>query len=271
MTMHVHFLDPYQEGVSPIHRLDARVKLVLALAFILTVSLVPLALWPIYLLLLALALSVEILSEIGMIRVLRKSSLALIFVLAALPLVFMSGGEALFVVPLGPVGGLTIFEPGLERFASIALKSWISVQIAIVLASTTPFPDLLMAMRSIKIPRLLISIVGLMWRYLFVMADEAQRLMRAREARSGQSGRGGGKAGGSIAWRARVTGGMAGNLFLRSFERGDRIYSAMAARGYTGEVRTMSRPSVKPSQWIVLTFGLLLLASLLALSYLLRL
>jgi len=269
--MHVHFLDPYQEGVSPIHRLDPRIKLVLALAFILTVSLVPVALWPIYLLLLTLALSVEILSEIGVMRVLRRSSLALIFVLAALPLVFMSGGKALFVVPLGPVGGLTIFEPGLERFVSVALKSWISVQMAIVLSSTTPFPDLLMAMRSIKIPRLLVSIFGLMWRYLFVMADEAQRLMRARESRSGHSGRTGVKAGGGIAWRARVTGGMAGNLFLRSFERGDRIYSAMAARGYNGEVRTISRPRVEPSQWVVLAFGLLLLAALLGLSYLLRL
>ena len=80
---------------------------------------------------------------------------------------------------------LTITGPGLERFISILLKSWISVQMAIVLAASTPFPDLLLAMRAIRVPALLVAIFGLMWRYLFVLADEALRLLRARSARSG--------------------------------------------------------------------------------------
>jgi cobalt/nickel transport system permease protein len=123
-------------------------------------------------------------------------------------------------------------------------------------------------MRAIRVPRLLVAVVGLMWRYLFVLADEALRLMRAREARSGQPDRPGARAGGSIAWRARVTGGMAGNLFLRSFERADRIYAAMASRGYDGEVRAFPLPPITAAQWSVLALALGVLALLVAGGYL---
>ena len=266
--MHVHFLDPYRPKDSLVHRLDPRVKLVLALLFILATSLTPMGLWPVYTLLFSFSLSVILLSELGVRYVLRRAVLALPFMLAAIPIVFGSGGNELFRVPLG-FGYLTVFDGGLSRFASIAIKSWISVQIAIVLASTTSFPDLLMAMRAIRVPRQLVAIFGLMWRYLFVMADEAQRLMRAREARSGSQGDR--KSGGTIAWRARVTGGMAGNLFLRSFSRADRIYNAMQARGYDGEVRTLPLAPLGPGQWAVLISGAALLVLLLGLAYLLSL
>jgi cobalt/nickel transport system permease protein len=251
-----------------VHQLDPRVKLVLTLAFILVTTLTPVAVWPGYILLLSIAVSVAILSDLGVGYVLKRASLAFPFVLAALPVVFSAGGASLFTIPLGP-WSLEVSQIGLERFASIAIKSWISVQVAIVLAGSTPFPDLLMAMRALKIPRLLVAIFGLMWRYLFVLADEAGRLMRAREARSGHTGRPGARAGGSVAWRARVTGGMAGSLFLRSFDRGERIYSAMASRGYDGEVRTLPVPPVPAAHWVVLAAGLILLSAILALSFLL--
>ena len=108
-----------------------------------------------------------------------------------------------------------------------------------------------------------------MWRYLFVLVDETLRLLRAREARSGHSGRTDLKAGGSLAWRARVTGGMAGNLLVRSFDRGERIHAAMAARGYDGEVRTLAHPTVPAAQWAVLAAGLGLLIAILGLAFLL--
>ena len=303
--MHISFLDPYRPRPSLIHRLDARVKLVLALAFILTTALTPPGAWPVYALLFALVLAVEILSELGVGHVLRRALIALPFALAALPVLFTVPGPALLTVPIGP-WELTITGPGLERFISILLKSWISVQMAIVLAASTAFPDLLMAMRAIRVPRLLVAIFGLMWRYLFVLADEALRLLRARSARSGLSywpydsklttearrtrrslnilralrvsvfrsptapdhDRGAGKVGGTIAWRARVTGGMAGSLFLRSFERSDRIYAAMAARGYDGEVRAFPLPPIAPVSWVVLVGGLSLLGLLTLFGYL---
>ena len=261
--MHIHFLDPYRPRPSLIHRMDPRVKFVLTLAFILAVALTPLGAWPVYILLFSIALSVEILSELGVGNVLKRSTLALPFALAALPVVFTVKG-----LPLLTLGPLTLTQDGLERFIGIAAKSWISVQMAIVLASSTPFPDLLLAMRAVKIPRLLVAILGLMWRYLFVMADEALRLMRARQARSGHPATPGAHMGGNIAWRARVTGGMAGNLFLRSFERADRIYAAMASRGYDGEVRAFPLPPFTRGQQGVLTLSLGLLALLVLGGYL---
>lgn len=266
--MHIHFLDPYRPGHSPVHRLDARLKLVLALAFILSAGLAPDGAWPAYALWLSLITSAEALSELGIAYVLKRAALALPFVLAALPLVFTLDGQPAFNLAIGP-WELAISQPGLERFLSLAFKSWVSVQAAILLSATTSFPDLLVAMRALRIPRLLVAIFGLMWRYLFVLADEALRLVRARVARSGESGLPGIKSGGRLAWRARVAGGMAGSLFLRAFERSDRIYMAMVARGYDGEVRAFPLPGLTGGQWTMLTAWIGLLAALLALAHLL--
>jgi cobalt/nickel transport system permease protein len=263
--MHLHFLDPYQHRPSPLHSLDPRVKFVLALALILSIALLPMGSWAVYILVFALILSLEIISLLGVARVLKRSALALPFVLAALPIIFTTPGDALIHLPLGWAVSL----PGVERFASIAIKSWLSVQAAILLAATTPFPDLLVAMRAIHIPQLLVAMVGLMWRYLFVLADEALRLLRARSARSGESRQAGLKAGGSLPWRAGVAGGMAGSLFLRGIERSDRIYTAMLARGYDGETRSLPLPPITQSSWLTLVSGLFVCILLLLLSVLL--
>jgi cobalt/nickel transport system permease protein len=263
--MHVHYLDPYQHRDSPLHRLDPRIKLVLTVVFILSTTLLPTGAWPVYILFFALLLSIEIISELGISYVLTRSVLALPFVLAAAPLIFTIPGTTLLTIPIGP-WTLSASVQGLEHFLSISVKSWLSVQAAILLASSTTFPDLLVAMRGLHVPQLLVSTFGLMWRYLFVLVDEAGRLIRARASRSGTSERFVSKPGGSMAWRARVTGGMAGSLFLRAFERGDRIYMSMVSRGYDGEVRSLPLPQVQPSQWAILILGLVTLVALLGMG-----
>jgi cobalt/nickel transport system permease protein len=262
--MHLHFLDPYRPRQRLIHALDPRVKFVFTLAFVLTMALLPSGAWPVYVLMLTLSLSITVLSELGVKYVLKRSLLAIPFVLAAVPLLFTVKGPALLTIPIGSLS-LTITSTGLERLLSIMFKSWVSLQVAIVFAAATPFPDMLLAMRAVKIPRLIVSLFGLMWRYMFVMVDEAIRLMRARAARSGmlRSDQPGVKPGGSIVWRAKVTGGMAGNLFIRSIDRGERIYDAMAARGYDGEIRSFPLPPITSTNWIVLFGGLALLGVLL--------
>ena len=258
--MHLHFLDPYRDRQSTIHALDPRVKFIFTLAFVLTMALLPIGAWPVYVLMLTLSLSITVLSELGLTYVLKRSLLAIPFVLAAVPLLFTVPGPALLTIPIGSLS-LTITATGLERLLSIMFKSWVSVQVAIVFAAVTPFPDMLLAMRAVKIPRLLVSLFGLMWRYMFVMVDEAIRLLRARASRSGAIE--GSKSGGSLVWRAKVTGGMAGNLFIRSIDRGERIYDAMAARGYDGEIRSFPLPPLPSTSWITLLGGLALLIALL--------
>src|SRR5512142_1383920 len=99
--MRVSFLDPYQEGRSLVHQLDARVKLVLVIAFILTAALVPTAAWPVYVLLAALLFAAELLTELGLGSYLKRAILALPFVLAALPVLVTIPGAQLLALPFG--------------------------------------------------------------------------------------------------------------------------------------------------------------------------
>jgi cobalt/nickel transport system permease protein len=262
--MHIDIIDPFHSGESALHQVDARVKLILAIAFILAVALVPVGAWPGYVLLLALILAVAVVSDLGATFAVKRAFIVIPFVISALPLIFTTEGSPILSFSL--LGwDLAITSAGVARFASIVLKSWISVQAGILLAATTPFPQLLTAMRAIRIPRLLVGIFGLMWRYMFVLADEAMRLMRARDARSGsETGRGGG----SLAWRAKVTGSMAGSLFLRGYERSERIYAAMLSRGYDGETRSLPLHPLNARGWTTLLAGLGLLLAIMAMNQL---
>ncbi len=242
--MHVHWIDQYRAGDSPIHRLDARVKLLLTLAFILIASLMPAGAWVAYGLLFAFVLGTALVSKMGVGMVQRRALIAIPFALAAITVLFSTTGPPLFTLNLAG-WRLQATEPGAVRFVSILLKSWLSVQAAVILAAATPFPDLTVAMRALHFPRPLVAIISFMWRYVFVLVDEAMRLRRARDARSATQP--GLKSGGRLTWRAQVVGGMAGSLFLRSYERGERIYQAMVARGYRGELRTLTPPHLHPT------------------------
>ncbi len=207
-------------------------------------------------------LVVATLAQLGTFRAARSSVLALPFVLAAFPLVFTRPEDPLGQIDLGPVT-LTISGLGLQMFATIALKSWISVQAALILAMTTPFHELIDGLRAMRLPAIMVSIIGFMYRYLAVLAEEARRLMRARESRSADP-RGGG--GGTIRWRASVTGRMAGTLFIRSYERSERIYAAMQARGFEGELRhmhsrTLSRTEIGVGIIVALGLALFVIAA----------
>lgn len=265
--MHIHFIDPYQDGSSFLHQVDARVKLVLVLAFILITALVPPGSWMIFFLLWVITLSLEIQSGVGLGYFIKRSALVLPFILAAFPLMFTVAGDIIFRFTFVS-WNIEASTAGLVRFTSIVLKSWISVQIGILLIATTPFPDILTAMRALRIPRLLVMILGLMWRYLFVLTDEAMRLLRARAARSGSTGNPDHPTGGTIRWRARTAGGMAGNLFLRSLERSERIHIAMLSRGYDGEIRSIPREKMRVFNWFILGLGMMVLLFVMVLSIL---
>jgi cobalt/nickel transport system permease protein len=118
------------------------------------------------------------------------------------------------------------------------------------------------ALRHLRVPSLLVAVISFMYRYLFVLADEVMRLLRARDSRSARLT--GYRSGGSIPWRARVAGNMAGQLFLRSYERSDRVYNAMLSRGYTGHFLTLNPHSMRPRDWAagVVAIALLLLLQL---------
>ncbi len=199
-------------------------------------------------------------ARLGPLRTARSAFFALPFMLAALPLIFTRSGDPLGSFDLGPLT-LTISGEGLEQFATIALKSWVSVQAALLLSFTTSFHDLVDALRELRLPRIMVAIIGFMYRYLGVLGDEAGRMNRARASRSAEpagGGAAGGRVGGTLRWRATVTGSLVGSLFLRSYERSERVYAAMQARGFDGELRYLPGP---PLAWTsLLWFGLALAA-----------
>jgi cobalt/nickel transport system permease protein len=241
-----------------LHRQDARVKFLLTLAFLLTLGLAPVGAWPAYILFAAVIVALEVLSGTSWRYYFSRALLALVFVLAAVPLVFRGEGEPLLAFRLaGTAWG--VYAAGLERFLSIALKSWLAMQAALLLSVTTEFHALLAAMRQLHLPKLLVAIMGLMWRYLFLFGDEARRLMNARASRSAVSA---GHRLPPLAWRANVTGGMAGSLLLRSLERSERVHGAMLARGYNGEPPQAAVVPLAKRDWLLLAGGAVGLAFL---------
>jgi cobalt/nickel transport system permease protein len=257
--MHTHMLDRYQAGVSLVHRLDPRVKVIVTILFIVSNVLLPDGAWLGFLIAWGLLLATSSLAGLGYGPLFRRSFVALPFALAAVTAIFAVPGQPQFAFTIGP-WRLVATDAGLLRFASIVVRSWLSVQMAILLTATTQFPDLMHALRHLRLPKLIVAIVSFMYRYLFVLIDEAERLLRARESRSARLSPGSG--GGSLAWRARVAGNMAGQLFLRSYERSDRVYNAMLSRGYAGQFLTLNPHVMRARDWLALlmaSVGLLLL------------
>jgi cobalt/nickel transport system permease protein len=228
-------VDRHVRGDSFVHRLDPRAKLVTTLAFIFSAVLIPQGAWAVFGAHACLLAMAVVLSALSPRLVVGRSLLALPFVLAAVPVLFNRPGVALFEVPLT---GWTATDAGLEALTSILLRSWLSVTAATILTATTEPDQVLRSLRWLGVPRLLVATISFMWRYVFVIAEEAQRMLRARDARSARTG---GRAGGSLAWRAGVAGNMVGTLFLRSLNRSERVYTAMLARGYNGELRSLER------------------------------
>ncbi|MFB0546751.1 MAG: cobalt ECF transporter T component CbiQ [Anaerolineae bacterium] len=234
--MALSFLDRYSKGRSVIHRFDPRLKLILTLAFILAITTTPLAAWPLFLSFLALVISAILASGVPLTLALRRSMVVIPFaLLVALSIPFTKGGRPVvaFHVLSWP---LTVTDQGLLTFWGVVIKAWLSALAAGLLSASTPFLDMLWALRSLGLPKVMISIFSFMYRYLFVVVDEAMRLARARDSRSADPE---GRGGGTILWQVKVLGSIIGTLFLRSYERSERIYAAMLSRGFAGEIRTL--------------------------------
>jgi cobalt/nickel transport system permease protein len=262
--MHINVLDQFKSGDSPIHRLDPRVKLLGALSFILAAALTPDGAWLAFAALAVLWLALVLMSDVPPGLLLRRGLVALPFAAAAVTVLFTLPGQALLTVQVPLFGWqLAVSDAGLARFVTILLKSVVSVLMATLLAATTTFPDLMRAMRGIGIPKVLVGVISFMYRYIFVLADEVLTMLRAREARSAV-GPGGQKTGGTVFWRAKIVGGMVGSLFVRSLARSERVYQAMASRGYAGELHWLDKPQMRAMDivWLTVMFIVLVLIQL---------
>lgn len=247
--MHVDIADQFHFTQSRIHSLDPRVKVLITVGLILSNAILPDGSWAAFGLTWLVVLLANDLANLGLGFTLRRSLIALPFALVAVSAIFSPFGQPLAVWDLGFVK-LVPTDAGLIRFISIMLRSWLSVQMAILLVATTQFPDLIHALEHLRLPKTLTTIIAFLFRYLFVLTNEVFRILRARDARS--AGLPGIKSGGSFSWRIKNTGSMAGQLFTRSYERSDRIYQAMLSRGYTGHIRTLNPHQMERRDWLLL-------------------
>ena len=242
-------IDRYVDVASPVHRADARLKCGATVVFIAAVTSLPIAGWPylgafcVAVWLLALA------SRVGLARTIIRSLIVVPFVLVAVPSMFTHDGQILAAWELGPVT-LTPTHEGLVFVATIMWKGWIAVTASVVLASTTRYLDIAAALRWFRVPALLVAVMEMMYRYVFLLGAEARRMLAARRSRSAALD--GVRPGGSVSWRARVTGQMAGSLFVRTLNRAERVHMAMASRGYDGGVTAASMRTMTTAEMVML-------------------
>ncbi|MBM3142384.1 MAG: cobalt ECF transporter T component CbiQ [Chloroflexi bacterium] len=230
------FIDEYSDLDSFIHRLDPRTKLIASLAFIIAVVLTPASNWRVFVFYFCIIAVLLILSKLPPLYVLRRSLVIFPFVfLIAVFIPFFKEGEIAGSYNIW-LWQISVTYSGLFILANVMVKSWLCILGLILLSSTTRLADLLKGLRQLGVPKVMILILSFMYRYIFVLADEVMRMQRARDSRN---------FGGSRLHQIRTVGNMAGTLFIRSYERGERIYAAMLARGFDGQIRTLHKLSFR--------------------------
>jgi len=250
--------DFYQTGKSLIHNLDPKVKLISTIAIVISNALLADGDWVRLGLTWIIVIAVTAAAKFRLGFVLKRSLIALPFALVSITVIFTIPGDPLYEFSIFN-WDLIITVPGMLRFVSIMLRAWLSIQATILLTATTNFPDLAHGLRHLRVPLIIITILSFMYRYIFVLTSEARRLLQARAARSASVP---GSKKPSIGWNAKIAGNMVGQLFLRSYERSDRVYNAMVARGFKGEFLTYNPHHMKATDWGALGLILFILTFL---------
>lgn len=211
-------------GHSPVHRAPAHLKILALLGLMLVAVATPRDWYPAF-----GAYFLAIAAVIGVSRVpptylLKRTVVEIPFVLFAVLLPFVATG------PQTEVLGVSVSQHGLEAGVALLIKGTLGVLASLTLAATTEPQELLLGLERLRLPQQLVQIMAFMVRYLDVVTAEMQRMKVARESR-------GFSARNPRHWPVLAR--CAGALFIRSYERGERVHLAMLSRGYTGR---MPRP-----------------------------
>jgi cobalt/nickel transport system permease protein len=209
------------DPASPVHLLDPRAKILGLFAVTLVAVSTPIALWPVWIACAAALASVATVARLGPRQVWRRSRVIVPFaLLAAVFVPFMREGGSEHA--LGP---LSVSEAGLETLAEVVAKASIGTVSAVVLGATTAFPSVLRGLEALRVPRLLVLVAGLMYRYLFVVMEETRRTWAALVSRGYRP---------RHALQVGALGQAVSALFLRTYARAERVHTAMLARGFSG-------------------------------------
>jgi cobalt/nickel transport system permease protein len=226
------------DPASPVHRLDPRAKL-LGLAGVTLVAVsTPLRAWPAFVACALALIAVAVVGRVGPRVLWGRARVVLplvLFVGVFVP--FVRGGERV------SLGVFSVSEAGLATFAAVSAKASIGTLSAVLLGATTAFPDVLHGLERMRAPRLLVLIAGFMYRYLFVIVDETRRMRTALAARAYRP---------RHALQAAAIGRVVIAMFLRTYDRGERVYVAMLARGYGGTMPRLDALALRRADFVFL-------------------
>ncbi|BEL07691.1 cobalt ECF transporter T component CbiQ [Actinoplanes sichuanensis] len=229
---HAHPLHLDQD--SRIHRLSPEVKIVAVLLFTIVVVVTPreeFTAFAGYAVLIAL---VAALARVPAGWLLKRSTIELPFVLLAVVLPFAGHGERIDWL------GMSLSVDGLYGAWNIFAKGTLGVLASLLLAATTTMRDLILGLDRLRCPTVITQIMTFMLRYVDVLIDDARRMRIARLSR-GYDPR--------FLWQVKAFAVGVGALFLRSYERGERVYLAMLSRGYAGRMPHLDSDPAPAREW----------------------
>ena len=229
---HAHPL--HRAGDSAVHRLPAHVKIVVALVTVLAVVATPREAFAVFGLHLLLLVGVWVAARVPPGWLATRALVEAPFVVLAVLLPFFATG------PRTEWMGMSLSVDGLLAGWNILVKGTLGVLISVTLAATTPMRDLVAGLSRLRVPALFTTIATLMLRYLEVIVAEAGRMRLARLAR-GHDPR--------FLWQVGATVRGIGTLFLRSYERGERVHLAMLSRGYRGTMPALGAGPADTATW----------------------
>ncbi|MFM2144552.1 MAG: hypothetical protein RI899_340 [Actinomycetota bacterium] len=225
----------YSHRHSLVHSLPSHLKIIAAVAFILVVVSTPVTQWPAFVAYFAWLLIVVSIAKIPFLLLLKRSLIEIPFVFFAILMPFFGSGEKI------QVGPFDLYREGVIAGSGIVVKGTLGVMTAIILSTSTTAREILRGLERLRLPVLMVQIASFMLRYVNVVNDEMERMKVARESR-------GFEATGIKHWRVLAT--AAGALFIRSYERGERVHLSMLSRGYEGILPHEEPPHVSKKVWL---------------------
>lgn len=220
---------------SPVHRLAPECKIAAVALFMVAVAATPREQVWAFVVYFALLGAASTAARVGVVVVVRRWVVALPFLAAALVIPFVARGDV--VASIGP---LTVRGDGLWASWNIVVKALAGVSAATLLTATTRFTELLAGFDRLRVPAVFTTTAAFMLRYLDTAVDELHRMRIARLSRADDP---------RWLWQARGVAATAGALFVRTFERGERVHRSMLSRGFTGTMPALAAVRPGPAQW----------------------
>jgi cobalt/nickel transport system permease protein len=225
----------YLRGTSVLHRLPPECKLLSVFVFVLLVVATPREQFWAFGVFALVLITVARIGAVPLLVLARRLVIEAPFVLFAVLLPFVSQGERVDVL------GLSLSESGLLAGFNILAKATLGATATILLASTTEVRDLIRGLERLRLPRSFVAILTFMVRYMDVIAGEMRRMKIARASRGYEP---------RNLLQARALAASVGALFLRAYERGERVYLAMVSRGWNGSMPVLDERRATRPQWV---------------------